>query len=112
MDGGATYSGVHHGRCPGTQLALPGGSAQPGEGTRDQSMTNLSTNSPLDQDLTLDLCPICQHPLSAHDRIGVRWCAATQLGVGQRECMCIVAVGSTSSTGASWAQIRHGAAAR
>ena len=75
-------------------------------------MTDLSSSSHTDQDPPLDLCPICQHPLSAHDRIGVRWCAATQLGVGQRECMCSVVVGSSSSTGASWAQIRQGAAAR
>jgi hypothetical protein len=75
-------------------------------------MTNRSISSRIDQDPTLGVCPICQHPSSAHDRIGVRWCAATQLGVGQRECMCIIASGSSSSTGASWAQIRHGAAAR
>jgi hypothetical protein len=75
-------------------------------------MTNLSSSSHVDLDPALDRCPTCQHPVSAHDRIGVRWCAATQLGVGQRECMCIVAVCTTSNTGASWAQIRHGAAAR
>jgi len=34
------------------------------------------------------LCPTCEHPLSAHDAIGVRWCAATKLGVGTRECIC------------------------
>ena len=35
-----------------------------------------------------DLCPTCQHPLVAHDAIGMRWCAATKLGVGHRECIC------------------------
>ena len=75
-------------------------------------MIDLSINPHADQDPTLDLCPTCQHPMSAHDRIGVRWCAATQPGVGQRDCVCSVAAGSSSSTGASWAQIRHGAAAR
>jgi hypothetical protein len=33
-------------------------------------------------------CPTCKHPLAAHDAIGVRWCAATTLGVGNRECIC------------------------
>ena len=33
-------------------------------------------------------CPTCDHPLAAHDAIGVRWCAATKLGVGKRECIC------------------------
>jgi len=36
-----------------------------------------------DQDPTRDRCPTCEHPFSAHDRVGARWCAATQLGVGQ-----------------------------
>ena len=75
-------------------------------------MTDLSINTPTDQGPTLDLCPTCQHPLSAHDRIGVRWCAVTQLGVGRRDCICSVPAGSPSSSGASWAQIRHGSAAR
>jgi hypothetical protein len=34
------------------------------------------------------LCPTCEHPLSAHDAIGMRWCAATRLGIGTRECIC------------------------
>ena len=33
-------------------------------------------------------CPTCEHPMAAHDAIGVRWCAATTLGVGSRECIC------------------------
>ena len=35
-----------------------------------------------------DLCPTCQHPLVSHDAIGLRWCAATKLGIGDRECIC------------------------
>jgi hypothetical protein len=35
-----------------------------------------------------DLCPTCKHPLVSHDAISVRWCAATKLGVGHRECIC------------------------
>lgn len=36
----------------------------------------------------LNLCPACQHPLVSHDAIGKRWCAATKLGIGGRECIC------------------------
>ena len=43
---------------------------------------------------TADLCPTCQHPLVSHDAIGLRWCAATQLGVGHRECICSGVVAS------------------
>jgi hypothetical protein len=75
-------------------------------------MTDLSQHLGTDQDSTPELCPSCQHPMSAHDRIGLRWCAATRLGVGQRDCVCSVAAGSQTSAGASWAQIRHGSAAR
>jgi hypothetical protein len=35
-----------------------------------------------------DLCPTCNHPLVSHDAIGTRWCAATRLGIGHRECIC------------------------
>jgi hypothetical protein len=35
-----------------------------------------------------DLCPTCEHPLASHDTIGARWCAATKLGIGHRECIC------------------------
>ena len=35
-----------------------------------------------------DLCLTCKHPLIAHDAISVRWCAATTLGIGRRECIC------------------------
>ncbi|HEX5384696.1 MAG TPA: RGCVC family protein [Propionibacteriaceae bacterium] len=35
-----------------------------------------------------DLCPTCKHPLVSHDVISARWCAATELGTGRRECIC------------------------
>jgi len=35
-----------------------------------------------------DLCPTCQHPLVLHDAISTRWCAATKLGIGRRDCIC------------------------
>lgn len=34
-------------------------------------------------------CPACPHPLSAHDRIGVRYCQATAAsGSDSRGCVC------------------------
>jgi hypothetical protein len=41
-----------------------------------------------------DLCPTCKHPLVSHDAIGARWCAATKLGIGRRECICSGVVAS------------------
>ena len=35
-----------------------------------------------------ELCPTCEHPLVTHDAISARWCAATKLGIGRRECIC------------------------
>ena len=35
-----------------------------------------------------DLCRTCGHPLSAHDAISMRWCAASELGVENRACIC------------------------
>jgi hypothetical protein len=35
-----------------------------------------------------DLCPTCRHPLVSHDAISTRWCAATTLGIGRRDCIC------------------------
>jgi hypothetical protein len=35
-----------------------------------------------------DLCPTCKHPLVSHDVISARWCAATKLGIGRRDCIC------------------------
>jgi hypothetical protein len=35
-----------------------------------------------------DVCRTCGHPLSAHDAISLRWCAASELGVENRACIC------------------------
>jgi hypothetical protein len=35
-----------------------------------------------------DLCRTCGHPLSAHDAISLRWCAASELGGANRACIC------------------------
>jgi hypothetical protein len=42
----------------------------------------------------VDVCPICKHPLVSHDAISARWCAATKLGIGRRECICSHVVAS------------------
>jgi hypothetical protein len=75
-------------------------------------MSDQSSISSTEQVPNLPLCPACEHPMSVHDRVGLRWCSVTQLGVGRRDCVCSVTVGSRSSAGASWAQIRQGSAAR
>ena len=36
-------------------------------------------------------CPACAHPMSAHDRIGVRFCLATTAGGTDRGCVCSAA---------------------
>ena len=41
-----------------------------------------------------ELCPTCEHPLVTHDAISARWCAATKLGIGRRECICSGVVAS------------------
>ncbi|MGI8459460.1 MAG: RGCVC family protein [Propionibacteriaceae bacterium] len=50
------------------------------------------TNSPVvvatDDHAAAALCPACGHLLSAHDRIGVRWCGATTATGATRDCMC------------------------
>ncbi|SEO48287.1 RGCVC family protein [Trujillonella endophytica] len=33
-------------------------------------------------------CAACPHPLSAHDRIGLRFCSATTAGTSDRGCVC------------------------
>ena len=35
-----------------------------------------------------ELCQTCGHSLSMHDAVGLRWCAATTVGVGHRACIC------------------------
>jgi hypothetical protein len=56
---------------------------------------NPASTALVDTDLaTAALCPTCQHPLAAHDAIGLRWCAATKLGIGNRECICTGVVAS------------------
>ena len=50
---------------------------------------NSASPALLDSDVTTaDLCPTCKHPLVSHDAIGARWCAATKLGIGRRDCIC------------------------
>jgi hypothetical protein len=38
------------------------------------------------------LCDVCGHPDSAHDRIALRYCAATFTNVLPRSCICSSAI--------------------
>jgi hypothetical protein len=41
--------------------------------------------------LDKNVCPTCQHPLSSHDAISSRWCGATAVKGGHRDCICSLA---------------------
>jgi hypothetical protein len=45
-------------------------------------------------DAAADPCATCKHPLVSHDAISARWCVATKLGIGHRECLCSGVVAS------------------
>ena len=34
-------------------------------------------------------CAVCPHPWATHDRIGLRYCAATAAGAFSRGCVCV-----------------------
>ena len=51
-------------------------------------LTTLPTTPAVDALPGADLCPACGHLLTAHDTISSRWCAATSLGIGDRDCLC------------------------
>lgn len=51
-------------------------------------MSSIAPALARDATSTGDLCQTCGHPLVVHDTISLRWCAATQLGVGRRKCIC------------------------
>jgi hypothetical protein len=38
-------------------------------------------------DSASDVCRTCGHPLSAHDAISLRWCAASEFGIENRACI-------------------------
>jgi hypothetical protein len=41
-----------------------------------------------DEDKADGICGMCPHPLSSHDRISVRYCAATATKAESRGCVC------------------------
>ena len=47
--------------------------------------------APVTNDSPAPLCERCGHPLVAHDALSLRWCAATKLGAGARDCICSAA---------------------
>ena len=56
---------------------------------------NLASPALVDiNDAAAVFCPTCKHPLVSHDAISARWCAATKLGIGRRECICSGVVAS------------------
>lgn len=57
-------------------------------------MLTLPTAPEADLVPSADLCPACDHPLANHDAISSRWCAATSLGIGHRDCLCSQQVSS------------------
>jgi hypothetical protein len=38
-------------------------------------------------------CGVCAHGLADHDRVGLRYCEATQTGALSRNCICKSATG-------------------
>ena len=51
-------------------------------------MNTSPASQPDDTGTQPELCETCQHPVSLHDAISSRWCAASGLAVGRRECIC------------------------
>ena len=51
-------------------------------------MNTSAPAQPNDDGTQPELCETCQHPLSLHDAISLRWCAASGLAVGRRDCIC------------------------
>ena len=74
-------------------------------------MTDLSINSRTNQDPALDRCPTCEHPFSAHDRIGAAGAPPPSSGSDNANA-CAASRRHPSSTRTSWAQIRLGSASR
>lgn len=48
-------------------------------------------------------CPVCPHPVDAHDPIARRFCSATGSGALSRGCQC-----STESSGATYGKSNNG----
>ncbi|WP_309115847.1 RGCVC family protein [Saccharothrix sp.] len=48
-------------------------------------------------------CPVCPHPVDAHDPISRRFCAATEAGGMSRGCLC-----SGQSSGATYGRSGYG----
>lgn len=57
-------------------------------------MSEHSTLSTPLADPAAAVCPTCEHDLSGHDRIGLRWCAVTGRDHSDRQCLCSHAVAS------------------
>ena len=51
-------------------------------------MTSAPAPAPAEGPVDDASCETCGHPLRFHDTTGLRWCAATRLGIGTRKCIC------------------------
>ena len=51
-------------------------------------MDNVTSPLVHESSSAIDRCDTCGHPVSMHDLISTRWCAATTRGVGVRACIC------------------------
>ena len=53
------------------------------------SETTTATTPETSTETSTTACPACPHDESAHDRIGLRYCAATSAGALERGCVCV-----------------------
>ncbi|HWE91633.1 MAG TPA: RGCVC family protein [Pseudonocardiaceae bacterium] len=51
-----------------------------------ESQVDISQPAAVDPEPT---CVVCSHPMKVHDRIGLRFCAATAAGTLDRGCVCV-----------------------
>ncbi|MGK4598175.1 RGCVC family protein [Amycolatopsis sp. w19] len=51
-------------------------------------MTSVQSLGDVAEPAADDRCPVCPHPLSAHDTIARRFCTATAAGHFSRGCTC------------------------
>ncbi len=61
--------------------------------------TPSATVPPIDEDTSRPQCAACAHDMTAHDPIGVRFCAATTAGALSRGCVC---TGVTAASATRW----------
>jgi hypothetical protein len=53
-----------------------------------ESAQSIESGTVLTAPVAADVCDVCGHPTASHDRIALRFCAATQAGALSRGCLC------------------------